>query len=301
MYGYVRSKVIVSLAVVGTILIVPGSARQGASKGNWMSQFVELRRSARTVKAMSSAASSGSVQLSLIQPRIVGGTPATASDNPFQVGLLRKDEKDNFKAQFCGGTLIAANVVVTAAHCSDFVNKDTVQVLTDTRKLDGSGTRHNVTSIVFPENWNPDTFDNDVAVWKLATPAKTTTFATLAKADAVAGVQLLASGWGTLSQGGSSPVDLMKVQVPVVELSNCNDANSYNGEITGQMFCAGLDAGGKDTCQGDSGGPLTGGAGNAVLNGIVSWGRGCAQANFFGVYTKVANPTIREFIEKNAK
>jgi trypsin len=301
MYRYVWSKAVVTVAIVGTLLIMPGSAQQTASKGNWMSQFVELRRSARTLKSMSSADSAASVQLSLIQPRIVGGIPASATDNPFQVGLLKMDEKDNFKAQFCGGTLIAANVVVTAAHCSDFVNKDMVQVLTDTRKLDGSGTRHNVTSIAFPANWNPDTFDNDVAVWKLATPAKTTTFATLAEVDPVAGAQLLASGWGQLSQSGSSPVDLMKVQVPVAELSNCNDANSYNGQITGQMFCAGLEAGGKDTCQGDSGGPLTGGAQNAVLNGIVSWGRGCAQPNFFGVYTKVANPGIREFIEKNAK
>lgn len=67
------------------------------------------------------------------------------------------------------------------------------------------------------------------------------------------------------------------------------------------MFCAGFDAGGKDTCQGDSGGPLTGDANNGVLNGITSWGIGCAQPNFFGVYTKAANATIREFIEKNAK
>jgi len=196
--------------------------------------------------------------------------------------------------------LIGPNTVVTAAHCSDFVTSQVVQVLTGTLKLDGSGTRHDVTSIQIHENWNPDTFDNDVAVWKLATPA-TGTFATLATAEAPAGVQLLATGWGTLTQGGVRPVDLMKVQVPVVELSNCNDANSYDGAITAQMFCAGLDAGGKDTCQGDSGGPLTGGAGNAVLNGIVSWGQGCAQANLFGVYTKVANPTIRQFIEEHAK
>jgi secreted trypsin-like serine protease len=301
MYQHLGSKVMVTAAIVGTVLIQPGSARQETSKGNWMAEYVELRRSARTLRGMADAARSGAVQVSLIQPRIVGGTPATASDNAFQVGLLRKVEKDNFKAQFCGGTLIGPNVVVTAAHCSDFVTREEVQVLTAARKLDGTGTRHDVTSIAIHQSWNPDTFDNDVAVWKLASPAKVATFATLATAEAAAGVQLLATGWGQLTQGGSRPVDLMKVQVPVVELSNCNDANSYNGAITGQMFCAGLDAGGKDTCQGDSGGPLTGGTGNAVLNGITSWGRGCAQANFFGVYTRVANPSIREFIEKNAK
>ena len=301
MYRYARSKAIVTLAIVGTILILPLSARQESAKGNWMAEYVELRRTARTLRGMGDAARAGTTQVSLIQPRIVGGTPATASDNPFQVGLLMKTQKDNFKAQFCGGTLIGASVVVTAAHCSDFVTSTQVQVLAGTRKLDGTGARHDVTSINIHESWNPDTFDNDVAVWRLSTPVKAATFATLAPADPVAGVQLLATGWGTLTQGGSRPVDLMKVQVPVVDLTNCNDANSYNGAITAQMFCAGLDAGGCPALEGDSGGPLTGGAANAVLNGIVSWGRGCAQPNFFGVYTKVANPAIRQFIEKHAK
>ena len=299
MQRHIGSKAMVTLAIAGTLLVQPGSA-QPPSKGNWMAEFVELRRNSRTLRGIPEAARPAA-QTSLNRPRIVGGTPATASDNPFQVGLLMKTEKSNFKAQFCGGTLIGPSVVVTAAHCSDFVTKEAVQVLLGTLKLDGSGTRHDVTSIAIHQSWDPNTFDNDVAVWKLATPAKVGTFATLTTAEAAAGVQLLATGWGLLTQGGKQPIDLMKVQVPVVELSNCNDANSYNGAITTQMFCAGVEAGGKDTCQGDSGGPLTGGAGNAVLTGITSWGQGCAQPNFFGVYTKVANPSIREFIDKNAK
>ena len=303
MRRYVASKTIVTAAALCVCVMQPGSAQQqDSSKGNWMSDFVELRRSARTLRAMGDLARSGSTQVSTFQPRIVGGTPATAADNPFQVGLLQKSRKDNFQAQFCGGTLIAPTVVVTAAHCSDFIDQpSTVQVLPETRKLDGSGTRHDVSAIHIHPSWNPDTFDNDVAVWRLSTPVAAKTFATLAAAEGGAGVFLLATGWGTLTQGGKRPIDLMKVQVPIVETSNCNDANSYNGAITGQMMCAGVEAGGKDTCQGDSGGPLTGGDGNGVLNGITSWGRGCAQANLFGVYTKVANPAIRDFITKHSK
>ena len=107
---------------------------------------------------------------------------------------------------------------------------------------------------------------------------------------------LLATGWGA-TEAGPPPIDLQEVQVPLVSEANCNDANSYNGDVTDTMLCAGIDEGGKDTCQGDSGGPLTRGPGNTVLTGITSWGIGCADANFFGVYTRVSNPAIRGFVE----
>jgi trypsin len=264
---------------------------QKTGKKNWMRDYVELRVAERTLAAMPELTEAQFDQI--VSPLIVGGTVAGSADNPFQVALLTKSIANNFNAQFCGGTLYKANYVITAAHCSDFVTAGQVQVLTGTRRLDGTGVRRNVTRISIHPSWNPNNFDSDVAVWQLSSSATGIPLASLATADPAVGTSLLATGWGALSEGGSFPIDLRKVSVPLTSRTNCNDANSYNGQITSRMLCAGRDSGGIDTCQGDSGGPLARGS---VLTGIVSWGNGCARANFFGVYTRLSNTSIRNFI-----
>ena len=217
-------------------------------------------------------------------------------DNPFQVALLMKSIANNRNAQFCGGSLVQSNFVATAAHCSDFIEAGEVQVLTGTRRLDGTGDRRDVLNISVHPGFNPETLDNDVAVWQLATEAIGIPVATLATDDGPVGSSVLVTGWGE-TEAGPPPIDLLKVEVPLVAEANCNDANSYNGAVTDTMLCAGRDEGGQDACQGDSGGPLTRGPNNSVLTGITSWGIGCADANFFGVYARVSNPSIRGFIE----
>ena len=191
-------------------------------------------------------------------------------------------------------------MVVTAAHCSDFVTAGQVQVLTGTRNLDGSGVRRNVTRIAIHPNWNPGTFDSDVAVWQLSSSATGIPLATLATTDGAVGANLLVTGWGALTEGGSFPINLRKVSVPLFDRTDCNDANSYSGDITARMLCAGRTSGGIDSCQGDSGGPLTRGTGNTILTGIVSWGIGCARRNLPGIYTRVSNTSIRNFIVTQA-
>jgi len=100
------------------------------------------------------------------------------------------------------------------------------------------------------------------------------------------------TGWGsTIATGGGYPRPLYQVQVPLVSSTDCNDANSYGGEVTPRMICAGLTQGGKDSCDGDSGGPLVvkdAQGGWRLQAGIVSWGDGCARKNKFGVYSRVA-------------
>lgn len=263
---------------------------------NWMRDFVELRTRAFTQKNAPRQLRSG---VEIVGGRIIGGSPVTATDHPFQVALLMKNNPTNAAAQFCGGTLIKPNVVVTAAHCSDFVTAGQVQVLSGTRSLQSGGLRRNVTSIIIHPGWTPSTFNNDVAVWKLSTNAIGIPLATLASTDGTVGSKLFTSGWGITDSGQSSQV-LRGVIVPLASRTNCNDANSYNGALSTVMICAGLNQGGRDSCQGDSGGPLTKVAtGKRELTGITSWGNGCAQPNLFGIYTRVSSPTIRNFILSN--
>lgn len=265
---------------------------------NWMRDYVQSRIKEQNLRSLPKNLSPSEID-AIFEPRIVGGSDASASDNPFQVALLSKNESNNFNAQFCGGSLVSANFVVTAAHCSDFVTAGNVQVLTGTRRLNGTGVRRNVVRITTHPNWNAKTFDNDVAVWQLATATSGIPFATLATEDGPVGANLLATGWGA-SLSVSRFVNLQRVELPLADRGNCNDGNSYNGQITTNMLCAGRDSGGIDSCQGDSGGPLTRGSGNSILTGITSWGFGCAQPNLFGVYTRVSSPTIRNFIVNTA-
>ena len=89
----------------------------------------------------------------------------------------------------------------------------------------------------------------------------------------------------------------MKVDVLVFDHASCttNYFEEFSRNVTETMLCAGFKQGGKDSCQGDSGGPLV--DDQKVLTGLVSWGYGCARANYPGVYTRVS--AFIAFIRQN--
>jgi len=228
-----------------------------------------------------------------VDPRILGGNSVDISDYPWQVALIRGYAKDPLRSQFCGGSLIAPNVVVTAAHCIDnaIVRKDAtrIDVIAGTAFYASDGERLKVASIIIHPQWNPTNQDYDIAVLKLKSssvlgkpiPLYTSPIKTLDHA--------WVSGWGALFEGGSSSPDLVAADVPVITSSVCNQEASYKGNVTLRMMCAGKRDGGLDSCQGDSGGPLVANFdGKQQLIGIVSWGEGCARRDKYGVYTRIS-------------
>ena len=91
------------------------------------------------------------------------------------------------------------------------------------------------------------------------------------------------TGWGRLSSNGAFPKQLQQVEVYTRDWNTCN--SQYDGRLTSRMLCAGSTAGGSDACQSDSGGPL---AAYGRLIGVVSFGLGCGDQQYPGVYVDVS-------------
>ncbi|GAA2821042.1 S1 family peptidase [Crossiella cryophila] len=219
-----------------------------------------------------------------VDPLIVGGSRATIGQHLYTVYLA---SGASGSGQFCGGTLVAANKVVTAAHCTKGRSPASTFVVHGREdKQSTAGTVAKVTKIWVHPSYTSATAGFDVSVLTLdrnisgptvplATPADTALYA--------AGQSALILGWGTTSSGGSASRYLLKANVPVTSDQTCKTA--YPQYSNTSMVCAGLPQGGIDTCQGDSGGPMIVGG---KLIGATSWGRGCAMANYPGVYARIA-------------
>ncbi len=240
-------------------------------------------------------------------PQIIGGEKAAPGEFPWQVALLDAGVSNTYRAQYCGGALIAPDWVVTAAHCvvdgRSVMSPGEVDVLVGTASLASGGTRVAVDRVVVHGRYDSRTDENDIALLRLSDPVEVETLPVLTRADearlAAAGTLATATGWGNISvRGEDFPVDLRKVRLPIVTNRVCNGPRSYAGDVRPKMLCAGFAAGGKDTCQGDSGGPLVvpDGDDGFVLAGITSWGAACAAPNKYGVYTRVAR--FATWIEK---
>lgn len=96
------------------------------------------------------------------------------------------------------------------------------------------------------------------------------------------------TGWGLTDSEYSRT--LLQAWVPLLPAWRCK--KTYGERFTNRMLCAGSlsERHRVDSCQGDSGGPLVcqGKGGHWVLTGVISWGHGCGNPSFPGVYTRVS-------------
>jgi len=231
-----------------------------------------------------------------LNTRIIGGSEATEDRYSYAVSL-----QDRI-GHFCGGALIAKDVILTAAHCKG--GKYNI-VLGRHDFNDSDGEVIAMKSELPHPNYDTCTTDNDFMLVFLenAVTASNVDLVTLnndASAPSI-GQAVTAMGWGDtdIRDDYSQLSDvLMNVRVNAISNEECdasegmigNYPDNYHGQITENMLCAKRNM--QDACQGDSGGPLVikgGSASSDVLVGVVSWGIGCAHESFPGVYARVSS------------
>ncbi|MBX2881789.1 MAG: serine protease [Granulosicoccus sp.] len=245
-----------------------------------------------------------------LSPRIVGGDPINISNAPATVALLSRagveTDGELANAQFCGGTVISARWVLTAAHCvvspqGQTTSNSAIMVLMGTTDLNNPVNQPvGVDQIFVHESYSTADQGNDIALLRLefdSLVAPTPINTTAVELNEVAYI----AGWGALNEGGGGveqefPGTLRGAFVRMVPGEVCGDyVTEYQGFTDVSNICAGTPVGGIDSCQGDSGGPMFRVTGDTLpvvsVTGITSWGIGCADASFLGVYTNVAHFT----------
>lgn len=239
-----------------------------------------------------------------LQNRIVGGYDAEEGAWPWQVDI----QSTSTNRHVCGGTLIAEQWVLSAAHCFPNPNDlDAYIIYIGRHQLNGWNpfeVSRRIERVVVPSEYVDPQEGDDIALLQLDSevtwseriqpiclPGPNTLFPS--------GLRCTVTGWGDIRDGVSlqGAGTLQQVQLPIIGQSSCQsmydtNANPNDGvTIMSDMVCAGYQAGGKDSCQGDSGGPLVCSMVNNtwVQAGIVSFGLGCAQPNRPGVYARVSS------------
>jgi secreted trypsin-like serine protease len=210
---------------------------------------------------------------------VVGGTRAAQGEFPFMVRL----------SMGCGGALYTKSIVLTAAHCvNGSGNNTSITATAGVVDLQSSGAvKVKSTKVLQAPGYNGK--GKDWALIKLAKPIEQPTLK-LATNTAYNNGNFTIAGWGATREGGGQQRYLLKATVPFVDDATCQQA--YGSDLVpSDEICAGfVTQGGVDTCQGDSGGPMfrKDDTGAYLQVGIVSWGQGCAEPGYPGVYSEVS-------------
>jgi len=239
--------------------------------------------------------------------KIVGGEEADPNSWPWIVGIV----SSGGTRPWCGGSIISDKSVLTAAHCCDGIGSpDDVEIRVGMHNWsDGKNirvkkvTKHHK----YGANANSE-IANDFCLLEtddIPLDGDKVDIVCLPKGGVTVkpNTMCFTAGWGTTSSGGQQSENLMMAKGPIVSDKKCADKYKVAGlsVIKGVEICFGYDEGGVDACQGDSGGPLIcidEDTQEPVLQGVVSWGIGCADKDFPGVNAEVQSAMA--WIKQNA-
>lgn len=223
---------------------------------------------------------------------IVGGEPIDITEAPWQVSL------QDSSGHFCGGSVIGASLVLTAAHCTEGMDAGEITVHAGIGNLATDGGQVRSVSKIFENGDYFATGTSDASVLVLAAPltfdATVQAIALGTDGDAAGATTAIATGWGATGESETSPTsdELLSAEMPLIDDTVCVTAlNAEDADFDpATETCAG--GTGADSCYGDSGGPLVviAADGTPRLVGVVSWGVECGGSSP-GVYADVAGLT----------